>query len=277
VVELAQAVRDERQPWCAGPPGVQQVLDACRSAGHCQRGPDVVPVAGLERHDERVRVEAGARRARAGADSAQQGIDLGAQLRLRLLEGGSHGIGIQTAIQLVGPDSIAVDRRQDHRCAMPADLHLLAFEAQLPGQPHDLRTAEPEELGAAHRTAQRGSAATRCTSSLSGTHHAGVCCSERCRPPSTSVLFGEHGRDGLLVDFFDVDGLAQQVIEVLARPDEFAHLGPQARARVVEHHDLATRCLPALCDLVLGGASPSTPLIRRPLTQRRIDAPGPLC
>jgi glycosyltransferase involved in cell wall biosynthesis len=69
--------------------------------------------------------------------------------------------------------------------------------------------------------------------------------------------FVEHGREGLLVDFFDVEGLARQVIEVLTRPSDFAHLGPQARARVVEHYDLASRCLPALCELVLGGSAPS--------------------
>jgi glycosyltransferase involved in cell wall biosynthesis len=65
--------------------------------------------------------------------------------------------------------------------------------------------------------------------------------------------FIEHGREGLLVDFFDVPGLARQVCDVLARPADHAALGRRARARVVEGYDLATRCLPALCDLVLHG------------------------
>jgi len=53
-----------------------------------------------------------------------------------------------------------------------------------------------------------------------------------------------HGETGLLVDFFDPEGLARQVAEVLARPGDFAHLGPAARARAVAHYDFDTRCLP---------------------------------
>lgn len=53
-----------------------------------------------------------------------------------------------------------------------------------------------------------------------------------------------HGKTGLLVDFFNVDALADQVIDVLANPDDYAHLGPAARAHVVEKYDFLTRCLP---------------------------------
>jgi glycosyltransferase involved in cell wall biosynthesis len=53
-----------------------------------------------------------------------------------------------------------------------------------------------------------------------------------------------HGKTGLLVDFFDSDALAAQVVEVLANPQDHAHLGPAARAHVVEHYDFLTRCLP---------------------------------
>ncbi len=53
-----------------------------------------------------------------------------------------------------------------------------------------------------------------------------------------------HGKTGLLVDFFDPKALAAQVIDVLARPAEFAHLGAAARAHVVENYDFLTRCLP---------------------------------
>ena len=53
-----------------------------------------------------------------------------------------------------------------------------------------------------------------------------------------------HGETGLLVDFFDPDALAAQVVEVLADPDGHAHLGPAARAHVVEKYDFLTRCLP---------------------------------
>ncbi len=53
-----------------------------------------------------------------------------------------------------------------------------------------------------------------------------------------------HGETGMLVDFFDPDALADQVVDVLANPDKYAHLGPAARAHVVERYDFLTRCLP---------------------------------
>lgn len=53
-----------------------------------------------------------------------------------------------------------------------------------------------------------------------------------------------HGETGLLVDFMDHDALSRQVIDVLERPEAVAHLGPAARAHVVEHYDFHTRCLP---------------------------------
>ena len=53
-----------------------------------------------------------------------------------------------------------------------------------------------------------------------------------------------HGETGLLVDFFDPDALAAQVVEVLANPQDHAHLGPAARSHVVENYDFLTRCLP---------------------------------
>jgi glycosyltransferase involved in cell wall biosynthesis len=53
-----------------------------------------------------------------------------------------------------------------------------------------------------------------------------------------------HGETGLLVDFFDPDALANQVIDVLANPGDYAHLGPAARTHAVETYDFLTRCLP---------------------------------
>lgn len=60
----------------------------------------------------------------------------------------------------------------------------------------------------------------------------------------------EHGRTGLLFDFFDVEGLAGQVIEVLARRDDFTKLGKQARELVVERYDLRSKCLPQQVQLI---------------------------
>lgn len=53
-----------------------------------------------------------------------------------------------------------------------------------------------------------------------------------------------HGETGLLVDFHDPAALARQVVEVLERPEDFAHLGPAARKHVVAEYDFLTKCLP---------------------------------
>jgi glycosyltransferase involved in cell wall biosynthesis len=54
----------------------------------------------------------------------------------------------------------------------------------------------------------------------------------------------EHGRNGLLFDFFDVQGLADSVVRVLADPGAHQELGQRARQTVVERYDLMQRCLP---------------------------------
>lgn len=53
-----------------------------------------------------------------------------------------------------------------------------------------------------------------------------------------------HGETGLLFDFFQPEALADQVIDVLADPEKFAHLGPAARKHVVKTYDFLTKCLP---------------------------------
>ncbi len=67
-------------------------------------------------------------------------------------------------------------------------------------------------------------------------------------PPVREVI--EHGKTGLLFDFFDVAALSRQVIGVLENPEGFAHLGVAARQRVIERYDLKTRCLPELLKLI---------------------------
>jgi glycosyltransferase involved in cell wall biosynthesis len=59
-----------------------------------------------------------------------------------------------------------------------------------------------------------------------------------------------HERNGLLVDFFDVPGIARTIAEALERRSELQHLGEAARRTVVERMDLNTICLPAQVDLV---------------------------
>lgn len=52
------------------------------------------------------------------------------------------------------------------------------------------------------------------------------------------------GQTGRLVDFFQPQALAQQVIDLCQDPAERARLGAQARAFAVQHYDLRTHCLP---------------------------------
>lgn len=62
----------------------------------------------------------------------------------------------------------------------------------------------------------------------------------------------EHGRNGLLVDFFNPKHLAQTVCDVLAEPQRYAHLRLAARQTVVERYDFRTRALPAYRALIEG-------------------------
>lgn len=54
----------------------------------------------------------------------------------------------------------------------------------------------------------------------------------------------KQGNTGMLVDFFDVDALAQQVIELLDDPEARAALGQNAREFALANYDLQKICLP---------------------------------
>jgi glycosyltransferase involved in cell wall biosynthesis len=53
----------------------------------------------------------------------------------------------------------------------------------------------------------------------------------------------EHGSNGLLADFFDVDGLAELACAVLEKPDEYRHLGAKAAEFIRANYSLDV-CLP---------------------------------
>jgi glycosyltransferase involved in cell wall biosynthesis len=57
-----------------------------------------------------------------------------------------------------------------------------------------------------------------------------------------------HGENGLLADFFDVDGLAAQAVQVLREPGEYRALGRAGRALVEDRYSLE-RTFPKLWDL----------------------------
>lgn len=53
-----------------------------------------------------------------------------------------------------------------------------------------------------------------------------------------------HGETGLLVDFFQPEALADQVIDVLARPKAYNAMRRAAREHVIQAYDFKTVCLP---------------------------------
>ena len=67
-------------------------------------------------------------------------------------------------------------------------------------------------------------------------------------PPVEEVI--DHQKNGLLVDYADVDALSDTVIDCLARPKRHAALRAAARQTAVERYDLATVCLPEQVKLV---------------------------
>ncbi|MFV3074570.1 glycosyltransferase family 4 protein [Niveispirillum fermenti] len=60
--------------------------------------------------------------------------------------------------------------------------------------------------------------------------------------PVEEVL--EHGHNGLLVDFFDYDGIADTVAEGLANPQRYLPLRANARQTIIDRYDLRRHCLP---------------------------------
>lgn len=60
----------------------------------------------------------------------------------------------------------------------------------------------------------------------------------------------QHGKNGLLVDFFDVAGWSKTLIEVLANPEKYAPLRKAARETVLQNYDLKSVCLPRMVNWV---------------------------
>lgn len=60
----------------------------------------------------------------------------------------------------------------------------------------------------------------------------------------------EHGRNGLLVEFFDSEALITQVCDVLAQPGKYQSIAEAARRTVVDRYDLSAICLPNQAALI---------------------------
>jgi glycosyltransferase involved in cell wall biosynthesis len=76
-------------------------------------------------------------------------------------------------------------------------------------------------------------------------------------PPVQEVI--SDGDNGLLVDFFSPQAIAETIDRVLSHPDRMADIRVRARQTVVEHYDLRGVCLPrhvALVDAVAAGRLP---------------------
>jgi len=60
----------------------------------------------------------------------------------------------------------------------------------------------------------------------------------------------EHGRNGVLCDFFDVAGLADAVTDALAHPARYAAIRQAARRTIEQRFDLESVCLPRWLELL---------------------------
>jgi glycosyltransferase involved in cell wall biosynthesis len=58
----------------------------------------------------------------------------------------------------------------------------------------------------------------------------------------------EHGRNGLLVDFFDIEGLAATASKVLDAPQDYKHLGEAGVEMIQSRYSLEV-CLPQMLNL----------------------------
>ncbi|MBG9389181.1 glycosyltransferase [Caenimonas aquaedulcis] len=60
----------------------------------------------------------------------------------------------------------------------------------------------------------------------------------------------EHGRNGLLTDFFDHDALARAMADALGNQEKLRPLREAARETIVSRYDLAQHCLPQMLELM---------------------------
>jgi glycosyltransferase involved in cell wall biosynthesis len=67
-------------------------------------------------------------------------------------------------------------------------------------------------------------------------------------PPVEEVI--EDGKNGFLVDFFDVNGLATKISEVLKDRDSLWHIKENARQTIINRYDLKRVCLPRQIEIV---------------------------
>ena len=69
-----------------------------------------------------------------------------------------------------------------------------------------------------------------------------------CTAPVEEVIVD--GRNGRLIDFFDIPGWSAALTEALSQPERFTALRAAARETVVARYDLRRHCLPRMVDFV---------------------------
>lgn len=57
----------------------------------------------------------------------------------------------------------------------------------------------------------------------------------------------EDGKNGILVDFFDPEGLADAIVMALRKPGKYNPMRRKARETIVRNYDLQSVCLPQMC------------------------------
>jgi len=70
----------------------------------------------------------------------------------------------------------------------------------------------------------------------------------------------EDGENGMLISFFDADGIAARVVEALGNPSKFLRMRANARQYVMDNFDMERVCLPKMIELM--NASVTSPLVR---------------
>jgi len=80
-------------------------------------------------------------------------------------------------------------------------------------------------------------------------------------PPVEEVL--RHQDNGLLVDFFGINEIADAVVDALANPGAYRHMRERARRTIIDTFDLHTLALPAQLKLLREAAEPASSYLWR--------------
>src|SRR5205823_3454047 len=91
-------------------------------------------------------------------------------------------------------------------------------------------------------------------------------------PPVREMI--EPGRNGLLVDFFDIDGMVETANQLLEAPGDFKHLGAAGVEMIRSRYSLDV-CLPQMLDLYQEALAVQPPQPRRAApAHARVDGHG---